>query len=167
MRKFAVLHMALAIAIHAGTSSVHAQAPGAANMAWPDKKESAVVFASAVVADMDKALKFYTQALALKQVGGFKYADGYAEDVFLAFSDKPDAVKVTLVKQGRTSGPHAVNNPYTHIVVQVPSIQTVLDRVPGAGGKVIRQMHRIEDTNTSLATIEDPDGHHIGLLQRD
>lgn len=168
MRILMTLILALTVAMLPGSSPLYAQAAGAANLAWPDKKGSVIVFASEVVQDMAKALKFYTQALGMKQVGGFTYADGYAQDAFLVFADKPEAAKLTLVKQGRTARPPvAVNDTYTHIVVQVPSIQAVLDRVPAAGGQVTRQAHRIEETNTWLATIEDPDGRHVGLLQRD
>tara|TARA_R110000868_G_scaffold241291_1_gene495849 strand:- start:732 stop:1262 length:531 start_codon:yes stop_codon:yes gene_type:complete len=155
------------IAVLTIAPGAQAQVPEAATMAWPDKSSSSVVFTSRVVWNMDKALDFYVQALGMQRVGGFSTADKSAQEVFLAFTDTPDSVKVALLQQSKNTEPLPHPDGYSHIVIQVPDIKAVLTRIPSAGGKIVGELHHVAAAKTWIAMTEDPDGHKVELLQRD
>jgi hypothetical protein len=112
------------------------------------------------VTDIDRAKKFYETILDIEMV---KRADGKDEAVFFPFN--PNVVQAI---SGRVTGVLSKtvrNNPSNNgTVVYInasPSIQTVLDKVEKAGGKVIAP--KIQIPAGFIAIIIDSEGNKVGL----
>jgi lactoylglutathione lyase len=167
MRVFSLLIYAALAAGLAGAAHAQPKQTGAlAGLPLPDKKVQAIMYASRVVSDLDRSIKFYTEALGLKRVGGFDYDDGSAQEVFLAFDDRPDSVKIALLKQkARGTGPLPATDGLNHVVFQVTDIKAVRDRAVALGGKTGGELHKVN--NVWMGGVVDPDGHRIGLVQQD
>lgn len=137
-----------------------------AGVPLPDRKVQAIMYASRVVSDLDRSVKFYTEALGLKQLGRFDYDDGFAQEVFLGFDDRPDAVKFALLKQkSRGTGPLPATDGLNHVVLQVADIKAVREKAVALGGKTGSELKHVN--NVWMGGVIDPDGHRIGLVQQD
>lgn len=124
------------------------------------------MYASRVVSDLNRSVRFYTEALGLKQIGRFDYDDGFAEEVFLGFDDRPEAVKFALLKQkSRGAGPLPPTDGLNHVVLQVADIKAVREKAVALGGKTGGELKKVN--NVWMGGVVDPDGHRIGLVQQD
>ena len=137
-----------------------------AGIPLPDKKTQAIMYASRVVSDLDRSVKFYTEALGLQQIGRFDYDDGSAQEVFLGFDDRPDAVKFALLKQkARGTGPLPATDGLNHVVLQVADIRAVREKAVALGGKTGGELKHVN--NVWMGGVINPDGHRIVLVQQD
>lgn len=125
-----------------------------------DEQTNVLTWFEIPVSDIDKAKKFYETILDIEMV---KRADGNDEAVFFPFN--PNIVQAT---SGRVTGVLSKtegNSPSSHgTVVYInasPSIQTVLDKVEQAGGKVIEPKTQIPAG--FIAIIIDSEGNKVGL----
>lgn len=125
-----------------------------------DEQTNVLTWFEIPVTDIDRAKKFYETILDIEMV---KRADGNDEAVFFPFN--PNVVQAT---SGRVTGvlsKTVTNNPSNNgTVVYInasPSIQTVLDKVEKAGGKVIAP--RIQIPAGFIAIIIDSEGNKVGL----
>jgi lactoylglutathione lyase len=160
--------IALAVALLSGARAqqVPQRTGQMAGMPLPDKNTPAIVFASRDVSDIGRSIKFYTEVLGLKQVGGFNYDDGSAQEVFLAFDNKPESVKIALQKKNALgSGPLPATDGLNRVVIQVTDIKTARDRAVAFGGKSSGEVYKVN--NVWMGGIIDPDGHRIELLQQE
>jgi len=125
-----------------------------------DEQTNVLTWFEIPVTDIDRAKKFYETILDIEMV---KRADGNDEAVFFPFN--PNVVQAT---SGRVTGVLSKtvrNNPSNNgTVVYInasPSIQTVLDKVEKAGGKVIAP--KIQIPAGFIAIIIDSEGNKVGL----
>jgi len=112
------------------------------------------------VADIDRAKTFYETILDIEMV---KRTDGSDEAVFFPFN--PDIIQAT---SGRVTGVlskserNAPSGNGTIVYINAsPNIQTVLDKVEPAGGKVIAPKFSIPAG--FIAMIIDTEGNKVGL----
>ena len=112
------------------------------------------------VTDTQRAKRFYETILDIEMVNR---NDGNEEGVFFPYD--PETIQAT---SGRVTGvlsKSARNSPSangTMIYINAsPSIQTVLDKVENAGGKIIAQKTKIPAGY--IAVIIDSEGNKIGL----
>lgn len=125
-----------------------------------DKQNNIITWFEIPVSDIDRAKIFYETILDIQMV---KRADGNNEAVFFPFN--PDVIQAT---SGRVTGVLSKsdrNNPSSSgTVVYInasPSIQTVLDKVEQAGGKIT-----VPETQIPaglIAIIIDTEGNKVGL----
>jgi predicted enzyme related to lactoylglutathione lyase len=125
-----------------------------------DKNTNVLTWFEIPVADTERAKTFYETILDIEMV---KRADGSDEAVFFPFD--PNVVQATsgrvtgvLSKTGRNSP--SGNGTVVYINAS-PSIQTVLDKVEQAGGKIIAPKTLIPAGY--IAIIIDTEGNKIGL----
>lgn len=125
-----------------------------------DEQTNVLTWFEIPVTDIDRAKKFYETILDIEMV---KRTDGNDEAVFFPFN--PNVVQAT---SGRVTGVLSKtvrNNPSNNgTVVYInasPSIQTVLDKVEKAGGKVIAP--KIQISAGFIAIIIDSEGNKVGL----
>lgn len=112
------------------------------------------------VSDIDRAKTFYETILNIEMV---KRADGNDEAVFFPFN--PDIIQAT---SGRVTGVlskserNAPSSNGTVVYINAsPNIQTVLDKVEQAGGKIIAPKFSIPAG--FIAIIIDTEGNKVGL----
>lgn len=125
-----------------------------------DTQTNIVTWFEIPVADTKRAKEFYENILDIKMVNR---NDGENEAVFFPYD--PEIIQAT---SGRVTGvlsKSAGNSPSANgTVVYInasPSIQTVLDKVENAGGKVILQ--RTPMPAGYIAIIIDSEGNKVGL----
>ena len=125
-----------------------------------DETTNIITWFEIPVTDIDRAKKFYETILDIKMV---KRTDGEDEAVFFPFD--PNVIQAT---SGRVTGilsKSERNKPSSNgTVIYInasPDIQTVLDKVEKAGGKVISPTIQIPPG--FIALITDSEGNKIGL----
>lgn len=112
------------------------------------------------VTDLQRAKTFYETILAIQMVSA---ADGNEESVFFPYN--PNVIQATsgrvtgVLSKSEKNSPSA-NGPLIYINAS-PSLQTVLDKVEPAGGKVISP--KIQIPPGYIAIILDSEGNRIGL----
>ena len=126
-----------------------------------DEQTNVLTWFEIPVSDIDRAKKFYETILDIQMI---KQGDGEDEGVFFPFN--PNIVQAT---SGRVTGVLAKSNKNSPsdkgTVVYInasPSIQTVLDKVVPAGGKIIEPKQLFGPVGY-IATILDSEGNKIGL----
>ncbi|MFD2556564.1 VOC family protein [Sphingobacterium tabacisoli] len=126
-----------------------------------DEQTNVLTWFEIPVSDIDRAKKFYETILDIEMI---KRGDGEDEGVFFPFN--PNIVQAT---SGRVTGVLAKsdkNKPSDNgTVVYInasPSIQTVLDKVVPAGGKIIDHKQLFGPVGY-IAVILDSEGNKIGL----
>ena len=124
------------------------------------KETNIITWFEIPVSDIDRAQKFYETILDIEMV---KKADGNDEAVFFPFN--PNVVQAT---SGRVTGVLSKserNSPSGNgTVVYInssPDIQTVLDKVEQAGGKIVAPKTLI--SAGFIAIIMDTEGNKVGL----
>jgi uncharacterized protein len=125
-----------------------------------DAQTNVITWFEIPVIDIDRAKKFYETVLAIQMI---KRADGNDEAVFFPFD--PNVVQAT---SGRVTGvlsKTARNSPSSNgtmvYINASPGIQTVLDKVENAGGKIILPKTHIPAG--FIAVISDTEGNKVGL----
>lgn len=125
-----------------------------------DEQTNVLTWFEIPVSDIDRARKFYETILDIEMV---KRSDGNDEAVFFPFN--PDVIQAT---SGRITGVLSKterNSPSGNgTVVYInasPGIQTVLDKVEQAGGKII--VPKIKIPAGFIAVIVDTEGNKVGL----
>ena len=107
---------------------------------------------------MPRAQAFYEAIfdtrLQLLDMGVFKMALFPPAEVGLALCLHPEAYKPS-----GTAGPLIYLNGN-------PDLQTILDRVEGAGGKILRSKTQISADHGFMALFEDTEGNRLGLRSR-
>jgi predicted enzyme related to lactoylglutathione lyase len=125
-----------------------------------DEQTNVLTWFEIPVSDIDRARKFYETILDIEMV---KRSDGNDESVFFPFN--PNVIQAT---SGRITGVLSKterNSPSGNgTVVYInasPNIQTVLDKVEQADGKII--VPKIKIPAGFIAVIVDTEGNKVGL----
>ncbi|MSR30842.1 MAG: bleomycin resistance protein [Gemmataceae bacterium] len=138
-----------------------------------------------VVTDINKAAKFYTEAVGFKEVKGFGVPGPFAADAGLTESkpleirvfvlgDGPGATKIKLMQVEGTK-PRKSDNEYIHsqtgfryLTIFVNDTTAAVDRLKNAGVKPIAktplQIPEEIAPNTFLTIVRDPDGNFVELV---
>jgi lactoylglutathione lyase len=125
-------------------------------------KPPAIIFEARDVADMDKAVAFYTKALGMKKVGGNEPPGGDIKEVFVGFGTDALSAKVLLAQHKKEKLPphHGAG---TRLIMSVSDLDATLKAVAANGGKVTTPPLKAGGAN--LAWVADPDGYEIELSQ--
>ena len=125
-----------------------------------DEQTNVLTWFEIPVSDIDRAKKFYETILNIEMA---KRTDGNDEAVFFPFN--PNIIQAT---SGRVTGVLSKiqrNSPSSNgTVVYInasPNIQTVLDKIESAGGKIIAPKTQIPAG--FIAIIIDSEGNKVGL----
>ena len=132
-----------------------------------------------VVSDVEKATKFYTEALGFIQVGSFDVADKMAGDTGLT-DYKPFQVRVfalgkepsaTKLKVMTVPGSKKVDNRYigsslgvNYLTMFVADLSKAMERLKRSGISPVKPPYRLGDGNSYLVLVKDPDGNTIELI---
>ncbi len=137
-----------------------------------------------VVSDVEKSVKFYTEAIGFKVAGGFKVPGDFATDAgltagkeldikVLTLGDGEGATKLKLmqVKGESKKADHAyINNTlgFSYITIFVKSTDDALARLKKAGVKPIAKgpatLPASLDPKMALTIVRDPDGNFVELV---
>ena len=134
-----------------------------------------------VVSDVEKATKFYTEAIGFTQTGGFDVPGQMASDTGLT-DNKPFQVRVfTLGKEPTATNlkimqiPGAdskkVDNQYIssslgfrYLTIMVSDLTRTMERLKRNGIAPVKEPYRLSGGNSYLILVKDPDGNTLELI---
>jgi lactoylglutathione lyase len=129
-----------------------------------DRKSFAILMEKREVLDLHRAIEFYTQALSMSVIG--RYApDDSSEEVFVGYGREPCRVKVVLASSADKGDEVPKMNQHTGLIVQVPNLSEVLQKVQIYGGKVTVRPIVYPEFSMKIAVAQDPDGHRLELIE--
>jgi catechol 2,3-dioxygenase-like lactoylglutathione lyase family enzyme len=133
-----------------------------------------------VVSDVEKAAKFYTEAIGFTEMTGFDVSAQLAGDTGLtdnrpfkvrvfALGDEPTATKLKIM-QIPGAGSKKVDNQYIgsslgfrYLTVSVSDLTKTMERLKQNGIAPVKEPYRLGG-NSYLILVKDPDGNTIELI---
>jgi len=112
------------------------------------------------VADLDKALAFFCDALGLIETRRNDYEKGRFTLVFLATSDEPGIPQIELTHNWDQKEPYSEGRHFGHLAYAVSDIYATCQRLVEAGITIHRPPR-----NGRMAFVRSPDGISVELLQ--
>lgn len=118
---------------------------------------------SIFVTDMDASIEFYTAKLGLKLLDGPFHYPGNADMAFVGASWDS---YIELVYDLEDHPPYELGNRYEHLALEVDGdLAGVIERLRGAGVKIVKEPKKSPGGTRSIAFVEDPNGIPVELLE--
>ena len=115
------------------------------------------------VGDLQRSVKFYTEALDMKLLRTTDRPEQKYTLAFLAY-DTPGGAELELTYNYGVDR-YELGNAFGHIAVSVPDAAAACNSVRAKGGKVTREAGPVKGGTTVIAFVEDPDGYKIELIE--
>lgn len=112
------------------------------------------------VADLDAALKFWSDDLGLQVLRRNDYEKGRYSLVFLGTGRDDDPALIELTHNWDEQGPYATGRFFGHVAFGVDDIYATCERLVAAGVTIHRPPR-----DGRMAFVKSPDGHSVELLQ--
>jgi lactoylglutathione lyase len=119
------------------------------------------------VADLERSLAFYTNAVGMKEIFRYDLGGGVTE-VGVSYQSAPDSALgqgVALVHESNRKEPFEHGNAFSRFVLAVPDIAATFERLAAAGAEIARTPVRYERFHATVGFAKDPDGYVIEFLQ--
>ena len=116
------------------------------------------------VGDMQRSVKFYTEALGMKLL---RTTDRPEQKYSLAFVgyDSEDRSAVLELTYNYGVPKYDLGAAFGHVAVGVPDVAKACDKVRALGGKVTREPGPVKGGTSVIAFVEDPDGYKIEFIE--
>ena len=114
------------------------------------------------VMDLEKSLKFYTEALGLKETKRKDFPENEFTLVFL--SDETGSYEIELTYNYNPEKPYVIGNGFSHIAVSVADLEGSRERHQEMGYKVTELMG-LQGTPPRFYFVTDPDGYEIEVIR--
>lgn len=116
------------------------------------------------VGDLDRSIKFYTEACKMKLLRRRDYPNGKFTLAFLGYGDESDHTALELTHNwDRDSYDHG--DAYGHIALEVEDLEKAYQHMLDCGAEPKVAPKQFSE-RTRLAFVKDPDGYSIELLQK-
>ncbi len=116
------------------------------------------------VGDLEKSLHFYEDIMGMKLLRKEDYPEYKFTLAFVGYGDESNTTVIELTHNWDTAS-YDLGNAYGHIAIGVEDVYKTCDRIKESGGKVVREAGPMQDGNTVIAFVEDPDGYKLELLE--
>jgi len=117
------------------------------------------------VGDLERSIRFYTEALGMKVLRSKDYPDGRFTLAFVGYGDESQTAVIELTHNWDTKS-YELGNGFGHIAVGVANAKEACDAVRAKGGKVTREAGPMKFGGSVIAFVEDPDGYKIEFIER-
>jgi lactoylglutathione lyase len=117
------------------------------------------------VGDLERSIRFYTQALEMKLLRRQDYPGGRFTLAFVGYDDEASTAVIELTHNWDTAS-YDLGNGFGHIAIGVGDIKAACDRARECGARIVREPGPMKHGTTVIAFIEDPDGYKIELIER-
>jgi lactoylglutathione lyase len=117
------------------------------------------------VGDLQRAVKFYTEALGMKLL---RTTDRPEQKYSLAFVgyDAEDKSAVLELTYNYGVERYELGSAFGHVAIEVRDLRAACEKVKGRGGKVTREPGPVKGGTSVIAFVEDPDGYKIEFIER-
>jgi lactoylglutathione lyase len=117
------------------------------------------------VGDLEKAKRFWCEALGMRVLREKEYPDGKFTLCFVGYGEEADHTVVELTYNwGRDA--YTLGDAFGHVAIGTEDIKAACDRVRALGYKVTREPGPMKHGTTVIAFVEDPNGYKIELIER-
>lgn len=117
------------------------------------------------VGDMERSVRFYTEALGMKVLRTTDRPEQKYSLTFVGFDDE-DRQAVLELTYNYGVDRYELGTAYGHVAIEVPDAAAACERVRSWGGKVTREAGPVKGGTTVIAFVEDPDGYKIEFIER-
>ena len=119
------------------------------------------------VADMDRAVDFYTRLLGMDIMRIREEPEKKLRTYYIGYGSEDDGPALELIETGGPN-PNAKMQPWTgHVALYVSDLTKLADKLRKAGVKFLKEpWHNRPGKPDLMAFIEDPDGYMIELTER-
>ena len=153
-------------AIETALATVYAEkAAAASGETTVDAGQFHLMHAMFRVADLDRAIAFYTEHLGMRVIDRREHKKNQFSQAYLGFSDDPTHMQIELVFNWTREEPYVHGDSFGHVAIHVAGITALCNRLAAAGVPMPRPPRAQRHGDNIVAFIEDPDGHRIELVQ--
>ncbi|CAK8531103.1 unnamed protein product [Lathyrus sativus] len=139
--------------------------PNAELLEWPKKDKRRFLHAVYRVGDLDRTIKFYTEALGMKLLRKRDVPEERYANAFLGFgSEQTNFVVELTYNYGVTS--YDIGTGFGHFAIATPDVYKFVEGVRAKGGIVTREPGPVSGGSTVIAFVKDPDGYIFEILER-
>ncbi|CAL5183918.1 unnamed protein product [Lathyrus oleraceus] len=132
---------------------------------WPKKDKRRFLHAVYRVGDLDRTIKFYTEAFGMKLLRKRDVPEEKYANAFLGFgSEKTNFVVELTYNYGVTS--YDIGTGFGHFAIATPDVYKFVEDVRAKGGNVTREPGPVSGGSTVIAFVKDPDGYIFEILER-
>jgi len=117
------------------------------------------------VGDLDRSIRFYTEALGMRLLRKQDYPGGRFTLAFVGYDDEESSAVLELTYNWDTSA-YELGNGFGHVAIGVGDIAATGEAARANGAKVVREPGPMKHGTTVLAFLEDPDGYRIELIEK-
>jgi lactoylglutathione lyase len=116
------------------------------------------------VGDLQRSLRFYTEALGTKLL---RTTDRPEQKYSLAFVGYDDESRSAVLELTYNYGVdrYELGSAYGHVAISVPDVAAACEKARRHGGKVTREPGPVKGGTTFIAFVEDPDGYKIEFIE--
>ncbi|CAL5199533.1 unnamed protein product [Lathyrus oleraceus] len=117
------------------------------------------------VGDLDRAIKFYTQALGMKLLRQRDVPEEKYANAFVGFGDEKSYYSIELTYNYGVSS-YDVGDGFGHFGIATQDVYKLVEHIRAFGGNITREAGPIQGGTTIIAFVKDPDGYTFALIQR-
>jgi lactoylglutathione lyase len=118
------------------------------------------------VGDLDRAVKFYTEVLGMRQLRRSDRPDQKYTLAFVGYDAEENTAVLELTYNYGVDR-YEMGTAYGHVAIAVPDAYKACEEVKKCGGTVTREAGPVKGGTTVIAFVQDPDGYKVELIQRD
>ena len=116
------------------------------------------------VGDMQRSVRFYTEALGMKVLRTTDRPEQKYSLTFVGY-DTEDRSAVLELTYNYGVSKYDLGGAFGHVAVAVPDVAGACDKVRASGGKVTREPGPVKGGTSVIAFVEDPDGYKIEFIE--
>jgi len=116
------------------------------------------------VGDLQRSVKFYTEALGMKLLRTTERPEQKYSLAFVGY-DTEDKTAVLELTYNHGVSKYELGGAFGHVSVGVPSVAKACEKVRALGGKVTREPGPVKGGTSVIAFVEDPDGYKIEFIE--
>ncbi|KAM5588732.1 lactoylglutathione lyase GLX1 [Rosa sericea] len=132
---------------------------------WPKKDKRRLLHAVYRVGDLERTIKFYTEALGMKLLRQRDIPEEKYSNAFLGFGPEETNFVVELTyNYGVTS--YDIGTGFGHFAIATPDVYKLVEDIRAKGGNVTREPGPVKGGKSVIAFVKDPDGYTFELIQR-
>ncbi|CAK8564387.1 unnamed protein product [Lathyrus sativus] len=117
------------------------------------------------VGDLDRAIKFYTQALGMKLLRQRDIPEEKYANAFVGFGDEKSHFAIELTYNYGVSS-YDVGDGFGHFGIATQDVYKLVEHIRAFGGNITREPGPVQGGTTVIAFVKDPDGYTFALIQR-
>jgi lactoylglutathione lyase len=117
------------------------------------------------VGDLERSVRFYTEALGMKLLRTTDRPEQKYSLAFVGF-DAEDRQAVLELTYNYGVERYELGSAFGHVAIEVADAAAACERARARGGKVTREAGPVKGGTTVIAFVEDPDGYKIEFIER-